>query len=170
MEIHRYEKLWLVASLLLIVAFIATVTYGALGVGVKMVGDEGGQVDAANPTASDNFRQPGVYQAGENEYDVYVIARQFAFQPGSTNPIRVPAGSTVTFYITSGDVVHGFEVVGTNVNVMAIPGQVAKITVQFDDSATYGIVCNEYCGSGHHTMSGQLIVVPKSQYQGGASA
>lgn len=170
MEIHRYEKLWLVASLLLIVGFIATVTYGALGVGVEMVGDEGGTVDAVDPTASPNFEEPGVYRTGENEYAVYVIARQFAFQPGTGEPIRVPAGSTVTFYITSTDVIHGFEVAGTNVNVMAIPGQIAKITVRFEEPATYGIVCNEFCGAGHHTMAGQLIVVPASEYDRGESA
>lgn len=170
MEIHRFEKLWLVASLLLIVGFIATVTYGALGVGVEMVGDEGATIEADDPTKSPHFDEPGVYRTGENEYAVYVIARQFAFQPGTSQPIRVPAGSTVTFYVTSADVIHGFEVVGTNVNVMAIPGQIAKITVRFDEPATYGIVCNEFCGSGHHTMAGKLIVVPQSQYKGGESA
>jgi cytochrome c oxidase subunit 2 len=163
MEIHRYEKIWTVAALLIIVGFIATVTYGTVGAGVKMVDDSGGTVD---PESLDDteFSDPGVTQVGEDEYEVHVVARQFLFQPGTTEPIRVPANSEVTFYVTSPDVVHGFELVGTNVNTMVIPGQVAEVTVRFDEPGEYGIVCHEYCGGGHHTMAGQLVVVPEDEY------
>ncbi|MDY6764191.1 MAG: cytochrome c oxidase subunit II, partial [Halobacteria archaeon] len=153
MEIHRFEKFWMVLSLLLIVGFIGTVTYGAIGVGIEMVGDEGGTID---PTNLDNtkFEDPGVEKVGENEYAVYVVSRQFLFQPGTSQPIRVPANSKVTFYVTSADVIHGFEVAGTNINTMVIPGQVSKFTVRFEEPGEYGIVCNEYCGAGHHAMEG----------------
>jgi len=163
MEIHRYEKIWTVVALLLIAGFIATVTYGTVGAGVKMVDDSGGTVDSGS-LGDTEFADPGVTQVGEDEYEVHVVARQFLFQPGTTSPIRVPANSEVTFYITSADVVHGFELAGTNVNTMVIPGQVAEITVRFDDPAEYGIVCHEYCGAGHHTMAGQLVVVPEDEY------
>ena len=170
MQIHRYEAIWIAASILLIVGWIATVTYGAVGPpGIEMVDAEGGEVaDPANPTASPNFRDPGVYAAGGDRFDVYVISRQFLFEPGTGTPIRVPAGSTVTFYITSADVLHGFQVVGTNLNVMVIPGQVTKVTVRFEEPRTYGILCNEYCGAGHHTMEGRLVVVPPAEFEGGA--
>ena len=165
MHVHRFERLWLVAALVLIVLFIGTVTYGAAGAGYGMVDDTGGEADPTDPTASENFREPGVYNGSEaGHYDVYVEAKQFLFVPGTSSPIRVPANSTVTFHITSTDVLHGFEVVGTNINTMAVPGQVATVTVEFDDPDTYGLVCNEYCGSGHHTMEGQLQVVPRGQH------
>ena len=163
MEIHRFEKLWLGASLLLIVAFIATIVYGSAAVGITMVDDSGGTVNPSNVTASGNFRDPGVY-GGDGAYDVYVIARQFQYSPGTGTPIRVPAGTNVTFHVTSSDVVHGFEVVGTNVNLMVIPGQVAQVTVRFDEPGTYRIVCNEYCGSGHHAMEGTIQIVPRDEY------
>jgi cytochrome c oxidase subunit 2 len=163
MEIHRYEKIWTAVALLLIVGFIATVTYGAVGAGVTMVSDSGGTIDAGSLDETE-FADPGVERVGENEYEVYVVARQFLFEPGTAEPIRVPANSEVTFYVTSADVTHGFEVAGTNVNVMVIPGQVAEITVRFDEPAEYGIVCHEYCGAGHHTMAGQLVVVPEDEY------
>ncbi len=170
MHVHKFERAWLVASLLLIVLFVGTVTYGAVGAGFGMVDDEGGQVDPDNPAASDNFREPGVY-AGEEEdhYHVYVEAWRFQFTPGSSDPIRVPAGSTVTFHVTSTDVIHGFQVVGTNVNTMVTPGQVTTVTVEFDEPGEYGIVCNEYCGGGHHGMEGTLMVVPQSEYDGSAT-
>lgn len=165
MRIHTFEKLWLAAAFVLIAAFIATIVYGSLGAGVAMVGDEGGTVDPDDPTASDNFREPGVYQAGDGEYDVYVRAYQFGFAPGSNEPIRVPANSEVTFHITSSDVTHGFEVVGTNVNTMVIPGQVAELTVEFDEARTHYVACHEYCGAAHHAMEGTIEVVPQDQFE-----
>ena len=164
MKIHRFEKFWLVASLVLIAAFVTTIVYGAVGAGVAMVDDSGGTVDATDPTASPNFQDPGVYKTGDGEYDVYVIARQFSFMPGSGTPIEVPAGSEVTFHVASGDVTHGFQLVGTNVNTMAIPGQVAELTVEFEDDGTHRIVCNEYCGAAHHAMEGTVEVVPSDQF------
>lgn len=163
MEIHKLEKYWLVLALVLIIGFIATVTYGAIGVGIQMVNDEGGTVDPNNLDNTE-FADPGIEKVGENEYDVHVISQQFLFVPGSTEPIRVPTNSRINFYITSSDVLHGFEVVDTNINTMAIPGQVAKLTVVFEEPGEYGIVCTEYCGSGHHFMEGQLEAVPKSEF------
>jgi cytochrome c oxidase subunit 2 len=169
MELHRYERIWLAGALALVVAFIATVVYGSVGAGVTMVEDDGGTIDADTVAEgsfeeTSNFREPGVYRSGPNEYDVYVVARQFAFEPGSREPLRLPAGSRVTFHVTSADVVHGFNLVGTNVNVMVIPGQVATMTVEFDEETDYGMVCHEYCGAAHHTMAGTVEVVPASQY------
>lgn len=167
MEIHRFEKIWIVASILLIVGYIATVTYGAIGAGVQMVGQEGGQIeDPANPTASDNFREPGVYKIDDNHYAVYVLARQFVFRPGTNDPITLPAGSKATFHLTAPDVLHGFQVVNTNINIMAIPGQVGEFTVRFNQAGEYGIVCHEYCGVGHHLMEGQIKIVPKNEFEG----
>lgn len=168
MEIHRFEKLWLVGALLLIVGFIGTVAYGAVGPGVAMVSDSGGQLDhdaIANGNYNEtSFKSPGVRKVGDNEYTVHVVSQQFLFRPGTNEPIRVPQGAEVTFYVASADVVHGFEVVGTNVNTMVIPGQSAQFTTRFDETGEYGLVCHEYCGSGHHTMAGQIVVVPQSQF------
>ena len=165
MEIHRFEKVWVGASILLIVGFIATITYGAVGAGVTMVNDSGGTIDPAALNQHEEFSDPGVRQVGENHYAVYIVAQQFIFNPGTGTPIELPAGSTVTFYVTSADVVHGFNVVGTNVNTMVIPGQVAKVTAEFPaEPKDYGIVCHEYCGSGHHEMAGNLRTVPPSEF------
>jgi cytochrome c oxidase subunit 2 len=164
MEIHRFEKIWVACALVLIVGFIGTVTYGAVGAGVTMVNDAGGTVDAQALNEHEEFSDPGVRRVGENEYEVYVVAQQFVFRPGTAENITLPAGSEVTFYVTSSDVMHGFSLAGTNVNTMVIPGQVSKITVEFDEVRSYGIVCHEYCGSGHHNMAGLVDVVPQEEF------
>ena len=162
MNIHNYEKLWLVLAMVMIIGFISTVVYGSTAVGIQMINDEGGTIDSTALEEDDRFAEPRVEKVGDNEYEAYVIARQFIFEP---DPIEVPANSTLTFYVTSPDVIHGFEVVGTNANAMVIPGEVTELTVELNEPGEYGILCNEYCGGGHHTREGKLIVVPEDEFE-----
>ena len=162
MNIHTYEKLWIGASMALIVLFIVSVTYGSVVAGVSMINDE---EDVLNPgNLDEEFPEPGVEQIGEDQYEVYIIAGQFFFDQGTFDPIEVPANSEVTFKITSPDVIHSFSIVGTNANTMVIPGEVASLTVEVGEPGHYGIVCNEFCGSGHHHMEGELVVVPEDEF------
>ncbi|GGM63434.1 cytochrome c oxidase subunit 2 [Halarchaeum rubridurum] len=162
MEIHRLEKIWIAVSLVFIVGLVASIVYGVAGMGVGTVGDTGQQLDP-NALEETRFADPGGHWASDDHYVVTVVARQFLFQPGSQEPVMVPANTTVTLYVTSPDVVHGFDVVGTHLNAMVIPGQVTKLTTEFDEPKSYGIVCHEYCGAGHQSMAGQLVVVPADE-------
>ena len=161
MHIHAYEKIWLAASVLLILLLLGSVTYGAVGPGVAMVSDTQQTIDPGALDEDERFSEPRVERVGEDEYAAYVVARQYGFQP---DPIVVPANSTVTFYVTSADVTHGFEAAGTNLNTMVIPGEVSEVTVETSGPEEYGIVCNEYCGAGHHVMQGSLEVVSQSEF------
>lgn len=172
MEIHKYEKLWFGLSLLLIVAFIGTITYGSVGAGIEMISDDGGTVQPDNVTSHEKFeqyQQPNATQVGDGEYAVAVQALQFAYLPGTGQPIRVPENSEVTFYISSTDVTHGFSIAGTNVNTMVIPGQMSEITVEFgsyDEPTDLGVICHEFCGPGHEQMAGTVRVIPEEQWGG----
>jgi cytochrome c oxidase subunit 2 len=64
----------------------------------------------------------------------------------------------VIFRLTSGDVIHGLQVAGTNVNAMAVPGYVSQFSYTFRKPGEYLITCHEYCGLVHHAMVGKLIV------------
>ena len=165
MHIHKFERFWIVLSLILIAGFIGTVVIGFTLYDLKVIGDSE-QVDPTD-LSDTRFANPGVYKEKTNgvaEYHVYVVARQFLYMPGTGNPIKVPAGKRITFHVTAPDVLHGFHVVGTNINTMAIPGQVATLTTVFPEAKEYGILCNEYCGAAHHAMEGVLEVVPQSQF------
>ncbi|MFA9416728.1 cupredoxin domain-containing protein [Natrinema sp. HArc-T2] len=161
MRIHTYEKLWIVGAMVLIVGFIVTITFGSVGLGISMIDDEGGTVPPDELNDDERFGEPRVEQVGENEYAAYVVAQTFSFQP---DPIEIPANNDITFHVTSRDVIHGFYVPGTNLNAMAIPGQVAEMTVEFDEPGEYGLICHEYCGSFHHTMEGLIIVQPEEEF------
>ena len=162
MHVHAYEKLWLGLSVGLILLLIGSVTYGAVGPGVAMIADDPEPVEPGALDEDDRFAEPRVEQVGENEYAAYVVAYQFGFDP---DPIVVPENSRVTLYVTSRDVIHGFEVVGTNANAMVVPGEVSEITVEVGEPQEYGLLCNEYCGAGHHVVEGSVRVVSDSEYE-----
>jgi cytochrome c oxidase subunit 2 len=170
MNIHRFEKLWIGLSLFLIACFIGIVMFGFTVLDLKVPGgDPSGKTIDPMGLAETPFSTPGVrkMEGGDAEYEVYMVARKFLFQPGTGGALTLPADTRVTFRMTSPDVIHGLEVVGTNINAMAIPGQIATFTTIFPETGTYGLICHEYCGAAHHTMQGQIEVVPKSEFDEG---
>jgi len=101
------------------------------------------------------FEQPTLKQVDDKTYELYMVAQMWSFAP---EEIQIPAGSTVDLYLSSKDVVHGFNIVDKVVNLMAIPGAVNKTTLHFDKAGVYRIVCHEYCGVGHQNMLGKIRV------------
>jgi cytochrome c oxidase subunit 2 len=101
-----------------------------------------------------------VVEREDGSIEVRVIAHMFAFQKPE---IEVPAGRPVTFRLSSVDVIHGFQIVGTNANTMVIPGYVSEFTTVFEKPGEYLIVCNEYCGLSHHVMHATLTVTPRAR-------
>jgi cytochrome c oxidase subunit 2 len=75
--------------------------------------------------------------------------------------VEVPVGATLDLYLTSEDVLHGFQIRGTNVNLMAVPGTVNYARVTFDEPGEYQIVCHEFCGVDHHMMAASINVVAR---------
>jgi cytochrome c oxidase subunit 2 len=112
-------------------------------------------VDPTTIASHPEFGKPTVTTRPDGSVVVSVVASMFSFVP---DPIEVPAHVPITFRITSMDVVHGFEVVGTNINATAVPGYVSEFTVTFDTPGERTVACNEYCGLMHHAMVGKLIV------------
>lgn len=106
------------------------------------------------------YEVPRVNKIDDKTYQVFAVAQMWMFQPSQ---IYIPVGSEVDFYVTSKDVVHGFNIADKNVNMMAIYGNINKTTVKFEKPGVYKITCHEYCGIGHQNMQAEVIVnYPKS--------
>ncbi len=112
-------------------------------------------IDPAQVFTDARFAERGVTTNADGSVVVTAVALMYSFLP---NEIRVPPGTPVTFRLTSPDVIHGFQIAGTNGNTMIVPGYVSQFTTVFDTPGEYLIVCNEYCGLGHHGMYATLIV------------
>lgn len=151
---HRYEKIWLILSSVLIIGFMLLTGYQAFALGMGPPSHQ----ETIDPQKVDEiapFNEPGVKKIGDNEYEVVMTLQIFSFTP---NAIEIPAGSTVHFTMTSKDVVHGFQVAGTNINAMVMPGNITKFTQKFKKPGEYLVLCNEYCGAGHQLMSTTITV------------
>jgi cytochrome c oxidase subunit 2 len=101
------------------------------------------------------YLDPKITQLDDKTFQVYAVAQMWQFQPYQIN---IPAGSEVDFFITSKDVVHGFNISEKNVNLMAVYGNINKTTVKFEKPGIYKITCHEYCGVGHQAMQAEVIV------------
>lgn len=154
MKVDKYEKAWIIFSCLAVIMFLGITGINAASKGF-LPPSHASVVDSAYLPA-DTFGNPRVIEVVKGEkYEVYMVAKMFSFTP---SPVSVPSGAEVTFHITSPDVTHGVEIIGSNVNVMVLPGYVSTVTTTFDKPGEYAIICHEYCGQLHHAMKGKLIV------------
>lgn len=154
MKLHRFEEVWLIIAVVIIVGSMVVTGYQAFA---QEMGPPSHK-ETIDPQKVDEiapFDNPGIFEVGDNEYEVVMTLQTFSFTPAD---IEVPVGSTVHFTMTSKDVVHGFQVAGTNLNAMVMPGHIQKISQTFDEPGEYLVLCNEYCGAGHQMMSTTITV------------
>ena len=154
MHIHRTERVWLAAGLVTLAIFLGIIGAAALSEGI-MPENHVQTIDPTRVAQTPPFDDPGVHRLSDGRYEVDIIGHIFSFTPAR---IVVPAGANVTFYATSSDVVHGFFIADTDVNMMLIPGWVSTATHVFSRRGSYLLMCNEYCGAGHHYMSATIVV------------
>jgi cytochrome c oxidase subunit 2 len=64
---------------------------------------------------------------------------------------------------------HGFSLFPLNVNFQVVPGYDYGLRVRPDTAGEFQILCNEFCGIGHHLMVGKVIVVPTAADVAGAA-
>ncbi len=87
--------------------------------------------------------------------DIYLIARLWQWWP----IFELEQGKSYRLHISSLDWQHGFSLQPVNINLQIHPGYDFVQTITPKDKGEYTIVCNEYCGIGHHQMTGKILVV-----------
>jgi len=113
---------------------------------------------------------------------VKVVARQFywtfVYAPNSTitfpngttrlfpngtsfeNVLYTSTGEIVDLEVVSMDVAHSFFIPQLGIHIDAIPGHDNHYWFEADTPGQYLIECTQFCGTGHYTMIGSLVVVP----------
>ena len=89
--------------------------------------------------------------------DVYLLSRLWEWWP----ILELEKGKSYRLHLSSMDWQHGFSLQPTNLNLQVHPGYDFVVTVKPNEAGTFSIVCNEYCGEGHHTMLGRMYVTDK---------
>ncbi|EIJ78613.1 cytochrome c oxidase subunit II [Bacillus methanolicus PB1] len=157
MHLHKFEKIWLIFGVGMLIVFLSTVGVSAFYLGNQppscLATIDPEKVDETAP-----FNKPGLkkVEGKDWDYELVFVASAFNYNPGQ---VQVPKGAKVKVIATTKDVVHGFEIAGTNINMMLEPGYISEIVTTFDKAGEYTLVCNEYCGVGHHMMTSKIEVV-----------
>ncbi|MFK7602278.1 cytochrome c oxidase subunit II [Deinococcus sp. SM5_A1] len=161
--LEKYENIWFgIATVMALFLFVTVLASFFSGTYPSLTGESGHHITGVkngrlNPKnfAATPFATPGLRQNADGTYEAFVVARAFQFEPAV---LKVPVGKPITIHVTSADVLHGYFIEGTNINTTAIPGQVSSFTTTFRRPGTLNVICNEYCGTGHHNMLGGVKV------------
>jgi cytochrome c oxidase subunit 2 len=91
--------------------------------------------------------------------DAYMLAFRFGWTPD----LVLQEDTKYTIWISSADVLHGFSIVGQNLNLQIAPKHGFGATITPTEPGRYRIICNEYCGLGHQNMTNFMTVVTASE-------
>ena len=84
-----------------------------------------------------------------------MTAKRWEFSPST---VTVAKGQRVVLTITSSDVTHGFSLPDFGVTAKLVAGQETRVEFTPDKTGSFTFSCNEFCGTGHGSMRGTLIV------------
>jgi cytochrome c oxidase subunit II len=96
----------------------------------------------------------GLAARGEDKV-IRVTARKFVFTP---NEITLKKGEPVVIELSTLDVFMGFNVPELQVRSDIVPGKVMRLALTPDRAGTFTFLCDVFCGDGHETMSGKIVV------------
>lgn len=86
--------------------------------------------------------------------DAYLVGRMWQWYPA----LRLRVGETYRIHLSALDLQHGFSLQPLNMNFQAVPGYDHVLTLTPTSKGEFTIVCNEFCGIGHHAMTGKIFV------------
>jgi cytochrome c oxidase subunit II len=161
-QVERVEHRWATVSVVILVLLVVVATFAALYHGAMPQS----RVETADPLTlhlGGEFIESNLGSALEPDGAVTVrfLGQQYSFTPSC---MVVPTDTPVTFRATSADVVHGFLIDGTNINLMLVPGYVSSLGARFETPGERLMPCHEFCSVGHEGMWGRIKVVDKTAF------
>lgn len=86
--------------------------------------------------------------------EVYLLAQMWRWYP----VLKLKKDQTYRLHVSSFDLQHGLSILDQNLNFHVLPGYDHVITITPTSTGEFDIICNEFCGIGHHMMTGRIIV------------
>ena len=161
--IHKVELIWIIVAFLWGLGMFFMMIYWH-GVGAQNLSNEAYRITPAayaakvdKMTEQYTVRQEGAFPVVRPPpgSDVYMMGRVYMWWP----MLELVKGETYRLHLSSIDLQHGFSLQPVNINLQVHPGYESVVTMTPNQLGQFGIVCNEYCGFGHHTMTGRIYVV-----------
>lgn len=91
----------------------------------------------------------------EPNSDVFVMGEMWRWSP----VMILQKDEKYNIHISSKDLMHGFSIQPINMNFQIYPGYDYVLHFKPTSAGEYKIICNEFCGIGHHTMIGKIVVI-----------
>lgn len=82
----------------------------------------------------------------------------------SANEVRLPVGRTVTFQLSSADVIHSFWIPGLAGKMDMIPGRENTLVVRATRAGVYRGACAELCGLSHARMAFDVVAMDPAEF------
>ena len=161
-RIERVEHRWAALSVVIVVLLVVMATFA----GLHQAAMPQARVETVDPRTlhlGGEFIESNLGSALEPDGSIIVrgIGQQYSFTPSC---MVLPTNTLITFRATSADVVHGFLIDGTNINLMLVPGYVSSLNARFETPGERLMPCHEFCGMGHEGMWGRIKVVDKAAF------
>jgi cytochrome c oxidase subunit II len=158
----RVERRWGLVSIGIVVLLIFLATFAGIHLAI-MPQTRVETVDPRTLHITGEFIESNLGSSVELDGSVTVrmIAQQYSFTPQC---IVVPTNTPITIRATSADVIHGFLIEHSNVNVMLVPGYISTLSTRFAMPSERYMPCHEYCGLGHQGMWGRIQIIDRSAF------
>jgi cytochrome c oxidase subunit 2 len=106
-----------------------------------------------------------------NAMELFVIGKQWMWKiehpsgKREINQLHVPVGQPVKLTMTSEDVIHDFSIPAFRMKMDVIPGRYTTAWFEATKPGVYHLFCDQYCGTDHSKMAGQVVVLPPHEYE-----
>lgn len=159
---HKQEKIWVIVAFAWCMVLFAMMPLWHFKGGQNPSGIRRTVTPEAFQERVDRFVKD--YKVGEENgfpvvapppgSDIYVLARMWQWYP----VLKLKKGAEYIMHLSSMDLNHGFSLFPININFQVIPGYDYALKVSPNAAGDFRIICNEFCGIGHHLMIGKVLV------------
>jgi cytochrome c oxidase subunit 2 len=95
-------------------------------------------------------------QAAETPKTIQINAKRYEFTPSE---IVVKKGVPVVLQLSTEDRSHGFSAPDFDIRTDIMPGKSTEVKLLPTKVGKFDFFCDIFCGSGHESMLGKIIVV-----------
>lgn len=92
---------------------------------------------------------------GKEVLVIKVTAQKFMYTPSQ---ILIKKGQAYVLEFTALDFVHGFSIPDLKIRSDLVPGRITRVELQIEREGVYDFLCDNFCGTGHEEMGGQIVV------------
>ena len=159
---HAQEKRWIIIAFIWCLVLFAMMPFWHIKGGQNPSGIRSKVAPEQFEERTNRFNAE--YKVGEEKgipvvappagSEVYLYGRKW----GWSSVLKLKKNTEYTLHLSSLDINHGFSLFPINVNIQVVPGYDYALRVTPNASGDFRIICNEFCGLGHHLMVGKIIV------------